>query len=72
MGSGGTHCDGCRKRNGQCICLPERVQHTYPCCPWCGELYPDLDSSADKVITCQCGRNFEVKRVYISRALGSS
>lgn len=71
MGSGGTHCDACRKRNDQCVCLPERVEYKHPCCPWCGEIYQDLSSLAYRTIVCQCGHNFEAERMYISRALGN-
>lgn len=75
MTSGGTHCDGCRKRNSECTCLPERVEATQPICPWCGESYSIsklfFDGSNFQKIPCGCGRTFEteVKTVYVSRSL---
>lgn len=70
MGSGGTTCDVCRKRNNECSCLPERVEASAPICPWCGcEFGGRLEHLF--ILDCQCGVRFEVERrvIYVSSPL---
>lgn len=72
MGSGGTHCDACRKRNDRCTCLPAPVKHICPCCPWCGEEFEVAEKQEEyTTISCPCGYNFEAQRtvVFVSRPL---
>lgn len=70
MGSGGTHCDVCRKRNKDCECLPERVELEYPCCPWCGEDFETREEEYTTFLCHECEHTFEAQRkvFFISRA----
>jgi len=68
MGSGGTNCDGCRRRNSECICLPDRIRGEFPMCPWCGEkIDPDKESTT---ITCVCGKLFKFQKKVLFEAWG--
>lgn len=48
--------------------LPEAIEAEKPICPHCDMPYRETEREFVE-INCSCGWKFEVKRVYISRAL---
>lgn len=68
MTSGGTHCDVCRKRNEECRCLPEPIEHSAPACPWCGLLSDATEDGTRSIRCAECGGEFEATRKVVFRS----